>query len=64
MKSIRQLCLAVFMTLALSLSAFAGEIHLPGVRAANEMPATGAAVTADSLMEIAFGFLLEVSSLL
>lgn len=64
MRSIRQLCLAFFMTLMLALSAFAGEIHLPGVQAADERSATGAALTADSLMEIAFGFLLDVSSLL
>lgn len=64
MRSIRQLCLAVFMTPMLALYAFAGEIHLPGVRAVCEMPAGGETVTADSWMETAFGFLLEVSSLL
>ncbi len=59
MRSIRQLCLTVFMTLMLALSAFAGEIHLPGVSTASEVPATGAAVPTDSLMETAFGFLLD-----
>jgi len=61
MKKFQQLCAAFILMLSLSFSAFAGEILLPGVTAPGEMHTPGA--TADPVMEIALGMLLNVSSL-
>jgi hypothetical protein len=72
MRSIRQSCVAFVLTLVLALSAFAGDIQLPSQTVAGEMSFPGETVagdmlapgvTADSVVEIALGFLLDVSSL-
>ena len=72
MKSIRQFCAAFGLTIVLACSAFAGDMLGPGVAANGDMSFPGASVagdmltpgvTDDSIMEIALGFLLDVSSL-
>ncbi len=71
MRNIRQLCIAAFLTLTLAFPVFAGEIHLPGVTAPDETQSETVAgdiltpgATDDSAIEVALGFLLDVSSLL
>jgi hypothetical protein len=48
--------------MALAFSAFAGDMLTPGVNAQGEMSTPGA--TANTVTEMALGFLLNVSSLL
>lgn len=73
MKTFRHFCTAVVLTLSLALSAFAGEMQFPGITATGDMQAPGVSAageiqlpgaTADTVTEMALGFLLNVSSLI
>ncbi|HEX8144042.1 MAG TPA: hypothetical protein VF553_15690 [Pyrinomonadaceae bacterium] len=74
MNILRQFCAAVTLSLALTFSAFAGEIQTPGIPTSGEMGGQGAASTNEvqssdattepPLMEIALGVLLKISSML
>jgi len=76
MKKLQQFCVIATLTLTLTISAFAGEMGCPGVTATCELspPPAGSENTAgdthtpsatdDSVLEIALGLLLDVSSLL
>jgi len=62
MRIIRQFCAVTGLTMALAFSAFAGDMLTPGVNAPGEISTPGA--TANTVTEMALGFLLNVSSLL
>ena len=72
MKRLRQFCAAFVLTLSLGCSVFGGEILLPGVTVpdhsqtpeATETTTVDQVMDVDPLMELAFGFWLNVSSLL
>jgi hypothetical protein len=72
MKRLQQFCVIATLTLTLTISAFAGEMGCPGVTSTCELtpPETIAGdvltpgATDDSVIEIALGLLLDVSSLL
>ncbi len=70
MKQLKQLCAAVLLTLALALSAFAGEMWGPGVTsqssqpsAAGEMWTPGATTSIDPLTVLALSLLQNALSL-
>lgn len=62
MRSIRQFCAAFVLTLILTISAFAGDMGFPGVTAPGEISTPG--VTASTVIDVALGLLLNVSSIL
>jgi hypothetical protein len=71
--SIRQFCAAFLMTFLLAIPAFSGDMGFPGVNRPAEQPPPAATTageiltpgaTGDPVIEIALGFLLDVSSLL
>ena len=73
MNTFRQFCAAATLSLALTFSAFAGEIQTPGITTTGDACGSGAAsagevhalsATNGPLMEIALGFLLKISSML
>lgn len=79
MKKLQQFCAIATLTLTLTISAFAGEMGCPGVTATCELTPPSVEAeniagdtqtpstmddTGDSIMEIALGLLLDVSSLL
>ncbi len=72
MRTIQHFCVASVLTLTITISAFAGVMQTPGAPAPDEQQTSSEtvagemstpSVTDDSLMEIALGFLLDVSSL-
>lgn len=63
MKNIRRFCAPLLLILALTFPAFAGDIQLPGVTAPDGIHSPGSSVSADLLMEIELGILLNLSSL-
>ncbi len=76
MKKLQQFCAIATLTLTLTISAFAGEMGCPGVTATCELSPPPVeveniagdmqtpSVTDETVMEIALGWLLDVSSLL
>lgn len=70
MKYLRQFCTAIVLILAISLSAFAGDIHLPGVQSSSSQPSAsgnmdfpGATTPSDPLTVVALGLLQNALSL-
>jgi hypothetical protein len=73
MKKLQQFCVIATLTLTLTISAFAGEMGCPGVTSTCELDPSGETQAGDiltpgamddSVVEIALGLLLDVSSLL
>lgn len=76
MKKLQQFCVIATLTLTLTISAFAGEMGCPGVTASCELTPPSVetentsgdmhtpSATNDSVLEIALGLLLDVSSLI
>ncbi len=69
MKQLKQLCAAVLLTLALALSAFAGDIEFPGVTSSPSQPSasgdisTPATTSIDPLTAVALSILQNALSL-
>lgn len=64
MKHLKQLCASIILTLALALSAFAGNIEFPGVTSQSSQPSAagnmeypGANTSVDPLTVVALGLL-------
>lgn len=62
MKSFQQLCAAAVLTLLLTIPAFAGDMQTPGTPTSDDGQTSGS--IAGSIMELAVGYWLNMSSLL